>query len=121
MYDSWVLRDRNKLTMLPATEKYLVNFSQKTGSPVFFKVNNCDSINSLTIRPSSIKSEKSYSVDEVKLKYARAYESWTEAEENQLISEYKSKTPILEIARIHQRKRNAIGAKLKKLMERGII
>ncbi|XHH07618.1 MAG: AAA domain-containing protein [Candidatus Bathyarchaeia archaeon] len=115
------LRDMNKLTMLPATEKYLVNISQKTGAPTFFKVNNSGSINSLSTRPSFIKSEKTYSVDEVKLKYARAYESWTKAEENQLISEYKSKIPISEIARIHQRKRNAIGSRLKKLIERGLI
>jgi len=76
---------------------------------------------SILFRPDHLSSEKAYNVDEVRLKYARAYESRTEAEENQLISEYKSKMPILEIDRTHQQKRNVIGSRLKKLMERGII
>ncbi len=115
------LRDMNKLHMLPATEKYLVNISQKTGSPAFFKVNNSANISSLSTKPSLIKLEKSYSVDEIRLKYARAYESWAEAEENQLISEYKSKMPISAIAKKHQRQRNAIRSRLKKLIDRGLI
>jgi hypothetical protein len=49
------LRDMNKLSMLPATEKYLVNISQKTGSPAFFKVNNSGSVNSFSTRLSFIR------------------------------------------------------------------
>jgi len=115
------IHDKNKLGMLPATEKYILNISQKTGQPTFFRVTNLNGANSLLLKPSFAKTDQSYSVNEVRLKYARAYESWTEAEENQLISEYKGRTPILEIARIHQRKRNAIGSRLKKLIERGTI
>ena len=120
------LYDKIKLEMLSATEKYIINISQKTGMPTFFRITN--SKNDPWLPPPERKeippyteSDKSHSIDEIRLKYTRAYESWTEAEENQLISEYKSKIPITEIAKKHQRQRNAISSRLKKLVERGLI
>ena len=47
--------------------------------------------------------------------FPRAYEKWTKNEYEALIEEYKKGMTIREIAEVHQRKRGAIKAKLKKL------
>jgi hypothetical protein len=118
------LKDRRKLHHLPAKEKYIVNVSEKTGRPYFFRVTDSDN-KDLLERTTESKPEKAfsiqqnetktYSLEEIRKKYPRAYESWTENEDDQLISQYNEKLTIREIANRHQRQRGAIRARLIKL------
>jgi len=125
------LKDRRKLNRLQANEKYIVNVSEKTGKAYFHRVTDWDNKNlwitksienGLGQRNSSDHEEsKAYSLDEIRLKHARAYESWTEAEDKELISEYHNNLTVSEIAKRHQRQTSAIRSRLRKLRKLGLI
>ena len=54
-------------------------------------------------------------LEEIKKNYPRAYENWTEKEDNQIITQYEQGKTIPQIAIIHQRRTGAIRSRLKKL------
>jgi superfamily I DNA and/or RNA helicase len=125
------LKDRRKLDRLQANEKYIVNVSEKTGKAFFHRVTNRDDKNLLVTKPtenevgqkssSGHEYSKTYSLDEIRLKHARAYESWSEAEDKELISEYHNNLTVGEIAKRHQRQRSAIQSRLRRLSRLGLL
>jgi len=123
------LKDRRKLDRLQANEKYIVNVSEKTGKAYFHRVTDWDNKNRLRATENELGQEissdheesKAYSLDEIRLKHARAYESWTEAEDKELISEYHNNLTVCEIAKKHQRQRSAIRSRLRKISKLGLI
>jgi DNA-directed RNA polymerase specialized sigma24 family protein len=125
------LRDRLKLYHLQSKEKYIVTVSQSTGKTYFHRVTDSDDkdlLDASTIEAIhknetlKLKQEtKEYSSQESSLKHPRAYESWSEMEDKELISQYLEKLPIREIARKHQRKISAIKSRLSKLERYGLI
>jgi len=125
------LKGRRKLDRLQANEKYIVNVSEKTGKAYFHRVTDWDNKNlwitkstenGLGQKNSSDHDEsKAYSLDEIRLKHARAYESWTEAEDKELISEYHNNLTVSEIAKRHQRQTSAIRSRLRKISKLGLI
>ena len=125
------LKDRRKLDRLQANEKYIVNVSEKTGKAYFHRVTDWDNKNLWIAKSTenelgqkgSIDHEesKTYSLDEIRLKHPRAYESWTEAEDKELISEYHNNLTVSEIAKRHQRQRSAIQSRLRKFSRLGLI
>lgn len=48
-------------------------------------------------------------------KHARAYDAWTDQEDEQLVHEYHQGLSIAELMRVHGRTRGAIRSRLKKL------
>jgi DNA-binding NarL/FixJ family response regulator len=60
---------------------------------------------------------KLQTLTELRKKYPRAYEKWTEDEEKQVVSLYRSGKRIGEIAELLQRQRGAIRGRLEKLDE----
>jgi hypothetical protein len=58
---------------------------------------------------------KTYDIREIRQEHPRAYESWTEAEEEQLKQLYKESMSISDIAKKLQRKPGGISSRLKKL------
>ncbi|WP_456329754.1 DUF3276 family protein [Archaeoglobus sp.] len=58
---------------------------------------------------------KKYSVEEVRLKYPRAYMKWTKEEDDALRKEYLEGKTIDDLSRIFQRKPSAICSRLQKL------
>jgi RNA polymerase primary sigma factor len=58
---------------------------------------------------------KSYSLEDIRLDYSRAYEKWSCEEDEQLRERYKQGASFTEIANTLQRNRGAIRARLKKL------
>lgn len=58
---------------------------------------------------------KTYSVQEIRQKYPKAYEKWTEDEDTHLKDEYTQDKTVKELADIFQRKPNAIRSRLQKL------
>jgi len=58
---------------------------------------------------------KSYSVNNIRRKYPRAYEKWSREEDQNLIHEFNEGLKISEIAKMHQRQTGAVRARLKKL------
>jgi superfamily I DNA and/or RNA helicase len=125
------LKDRRKLDRLQANEKYIVNVSEKTGKAYFHRVTDWDNKNLWITKStenvvgqkssSDHEDSKAYSLDEIRLKHARAYESWTEAEDKELISEYHNNLTVSEIAKRHQRQRSAIRSRLRKFGKLGLI
>ena len=58
---------------------------------------------------------KEYSVEEIRLRYPRAYMKWTKEEDNALKKEYLKGKTINELASIFQKKPSAIRSRLQKL------
>jgi hypothetical protein len=56
-----------------------------------------------------------FSLDEVRRKYPRAYEKWTAEEDERLTSRYQAGLDIVELAAIFQRQPSAIESRLTKL------
>jgi hypothetical protein len=93
------LKDRRKLLNLDAKEKYMVNVSERNGKPYFFRVTNSENKEQPTVDntkpsyqkvfPQYRKEIEAYDLEEIRKKYPKAYEIWTEAEDKQLISEYQ--------------------------------
>ena len=123
------LKDRRKLAMLSAKEKYIVNVSEKNGSASFFRVTESDnrdlwSSNFIEKPKGGLLSgvnNKAYDVERIRLKYARAYESWSEAEDKQLLAEYNENLTVNEIAKKHQRQRSAIKSRLRKMRKSNLL
>lgn len=119
------LNDRSKLYYLHSKEKYIVNVSEKTGKPYFFRITDSDNNNlgpaksteNLIGQETSLNLEKSraYNLDEIKLKHARAYESWTQAEDSELSKYCQEGLSVSQLAEKHQRQSGAIRSRLKKL------
>ena len=101
-------KDRLKLDKLVASEKYLVNISEKTGEAIFFRVTEANNQNLWISKepPQKVKPP---------LNDSRAYEFWTEKEERELVSEYKQNLTLREIAQRHQRRRSSIRKRLSRL------
>ena len=66
-------------------------------------------------RNNIIQKENNQKLDEIRKIYPKAYASWTEEEDNQLINEFKQNLTMEKIAVIHERKKGAITARLLKL------
>jgi myo-inositol-1-phosphate synthase len=118
------LKDRKKLHSLQAEEKYIVNVSEKTGKASFHRVTEQDDKDIIEIEQkiSSKKEEsKAYSLDVIRLKHARAYEPWTQAEDGELISDYRNNLSVSAMAEKHKRQRSAIRSRLRKFSKRGLI
>lgn len=63
-----------------------------------------------------VKNEsKAYSIQEIRQKYPKAYEKWTEKEDVHLKNEFNQGKTINELTDIFQRKPGAIRSRLKKL------
>ncbi|MDJ0647468.1 MAG: hypothetical protein QNJ60_02075 [Xenococcaceae cyanobacterium MO_188.B19] len=58
---------------------------------------------------------KTYSIEDIKQEYSRAYEKWTKEEEETLIDKFDSGLSIKEIAEILERQTGAINSRLRKL------
>lgn len=59
--------------------------------------------------------QKTYSIEDIKQEYSKAYERWTKEEEETLIDKFDSGLTIKEIAEILERQPGAINSRLKKL------
>ena len=71
----------------------------------YSKENNCNS---------EIK-YKAYDVEQIRIEYPKAYEKWTEEEDNLLKIEYNNGKNINELSKLFQRKKGAITSRLNKL------
>jgi hypothetical protein len=58
---------------------------------------------------------KAYSIQEIRQKYPKAYERWTESEDMHLKNGFNQSKTIDELANIFQRKPNAIRSRLQKM------
>lgn len=74
-------------------------------------------------RPSydSAEEMKTYDVDEIRKKHPKAYEGWTNAEDAELVKNYRDGLSISELAERHERKTGAILSRLRKLEKLGLI
>ncbi len=120
------LHDMHKLNMLPSAEKYIANISQKDGSATFFRVTdsqrqNLFPENNLGDTAQYRPLKKTYSLEEIRLKYPRAYESWSESEDRELIEQYKQGMSVYDITKIHQRQRSGIKSRIRKMQKIGLI
>jgi len=118
-------KDKTKLEHLIAQAKFIVNVSETTGKAYFHKM--VDSLRaeafpskprSMVTQPVSIadrKQEKSYSVEEIRRKYPRAYEKWTSEEDAELVKRYGEGINVSKLAELHQRQKGAIHSRLVKL------
>jgi len=61
------------------------------------------------------KDTGSHAFEEIRRKYPRAYEAWTQEEDNRLIEEFKKGLKVSQIAEMHNRRKGAIRARLAKL------
>lgn len=103
--------DVKKLADTEAQVKFIVNVSRMTGKAYFHRLQENGTIECAPV------SEETYAhnLEDIKKIYPRAYDLWTQEEDNALIKEYKEGVPIHELARAHQRKIRAITARLEKL------
>lgn len=132
-------KDIRKLKKLRAQEKFIVNVSSTTGKAYFYRVSE----KTVVATPKPLRSlerfkkysthaqaaerkpldrpritqeqAKSYSVEEIRRDYPRAYEKWTPEEDKALVERYKEGVTISQLARVHQRKLGAIHSRLRKL------
>lgn len=114
------LKDRRKMFHLKAKEKYVINISENTGRPHFFRATDWDSkplepVKSANETSFDLEERKAHSLDEIRRKHPRAYETWTDAEDAELTKYYKESLSVSQLAEKHQRKRRAILSRLKKL------
>lgn len=56
-----------------------------------------------------------HSIEEIQKQYSRAYEKWTEEEQEELKSEFKKGRSVLKLAELFQRQPSAIRSRLSKL------
>ena len=111
------LHSIRKLEMLPARRKYIINVSQKDGTANFFNIEDAkaqlDSGDKAKLE--NLKTDrKTFDLNAIRVKYHRAYESWSDSEDRELIDQYNQRMSISEIYRIHQRQRSAIRARINK-------
>lgn len=117
------VKDTNKLQSLIAKRKFVVNVSEKTGKAYFCEIPNelTPPVSKLTpqarIEPPIQYAEpkKAYSVAEIRKKHLRAYRKWTDAEDLELLKNYREGLSISELAERHQRQESAISSRLWKL------
>ena len=114
------IKDKSKMRNLQAEEKYIVNISEKTGKPYFFRVTDEESTELRTIASKEgnffdPEETKAYNVDEIRQKHPRAYEKWTEAEDLELTENYRKGLSVSQLAEKHQRKSGAVTSRLEKL------
>ena len=118
------LKDRRKLDKLQSKEKYIVNISEQTGNAHFLRVTDWENKDlwlpnsgEVSLKQASRNIQEKYvpSLEEIRLKHARAYATWTNVEDTELISEYREGLSIRLLAEKHQRQRGAIRARLIKL------
>jgi hypothetical protein len=116
-------KDMIKLDRFPSQTKFIVNVSETTGKAYFHKISSSlrtpSSQNAIQPIAKSIsgpnKQEASYSVDEIRLNYPKAYKKWTPEEDAQLTREYKEGLSVIKLAEMHQRKDGAIRSRLVRL------
>ncbi len=72
-----------------------------------------DNLSKLENHPND-KPPKSYNLEQIRSKYPRAYERWTEDEDIRLKDEYSGGKTITEVARILQRQPSAVRSRLQK-------
>jgi hypothetical protein len=116
--------DIQKIIVLQAKEKYLVEVSSLNGSVTLTKANNPASIdiaqNYEPIKQIKITHEP-FDINKIRLKYHRAYDSWSEAEDKQLIDEYNRGLKAHVIAEIHQRQRSGIKSRIRRMRKLQLI
>lgn len=64
---------------------------------------------------------KTYTVEQLRHEYPKAYATWTQEEDDRLRNLYAQNKPIKELADIFQRKPSAIRSRLKKLDKLGLL
>ncbi len=116
--------DIQKITMLQAKEKYLLEVSSLKGSVTITKTTNPASIE-ITQNHNTIKQTRPiyepFDLNKIRLKYPRAYDSWSEAEDKQLIDEYNHGLKAYSIAIIHQRQRSGIKCRIRRMRKLQLI
>lgn len=111
-------KDKSKMLSLISKEKYIVNVSERTGEAYFFKVtaSNCTVAGEPEHKDSlRIEDREKHTLDVIRIKHPRAYESWTLAEDSELERGYREGSPVSILAQTHQRQKGAIRSRLKKL------
>ena len=88
------------------TKKNISEYKEKASQILFTNLQNNNTLKT-----------KSYSISEIRNEYPRAYEKWTDEEDNCLIEEYRIGLSRSKIASLHERKKGAITSRLKKLGE----
>jgi hypothetical protein len=103
--------DVEKLADTDAQDKFIVNVSRVTGKGYFHRLRENG-----TIECAPVSEEVySYKLEDIKKIYPRAYDVWTQEEDNALIKEYKEGISVSKLAEMHQRKIGAIRSRLAKL------
>jgi hypothetical protein len=117
------LKDTNKLQNLVAKRRFVVNVSEMTGKTYFCEIPN----EPVTPIPehvfhgriesssSNMTKKKTYSVNEIRKDYPKAYEKWTAAEDSELSRSCREGLSIHRLAERHQRNEGAIRSRLRKL------
>jgi ribosomal protein S27AE len=118
-------KDKTKLEHLAAQAKFIVNVSEITGKAYFHKIIDSSRTEPLPSQHPSIVTRsvsivgrekmKSYSVEQIRKKYRRAYEKWTSEEDVELVKQYREGLDFSELAKLHQRQKGAIRSRLVKL------
>lgn len=105
------LYDLKKLAHTDAQDKFIVNVSRVTGKGYFHRLLENGAIVCTPV------SEEVYSnrLEDIKKIYPRAYEMWTQEEDNALMKEYKEGISVSKLAITHQRKIGAIRSRVAKL------
>jgi len=120
--------EREKIEMLQANEKFFIEVSSINGSISMTRVANPANTTANVVKTSKGKpfvetnwNQQTYDLNKLRLKYPRAYESWFDSEDKQLIDEYNQGLKPYAIAKIHQRQRSAIKSRIRKLRKLQLI
>ena len=113
-----------RLNNFPADQKYVVNVSKKTGRAYFNQVTN-ESIELFKLQMgkpftnahnnANPSNGKAYDVTAIRQEHERAYEKWTEKEDEELSEDYHQGLTGAQMAEKHHRQIGAIHSRLTKL------
>lgn len=98
----------------PSKKNYDVRIDFRRIEEMFERVQAKD-LSNFKNKALEIMKRKTFSMDQVRKKYPKAYEKWTSEEDKLLRKEFQEGLTNSEIAKLHQRKSGAIHARLKKL------
>ena len=83
--------EQTEIEMLEAKEKYFIEVSSLDGSITMIRVANPPNIPKMNeAKPFMAvkRTQQAFDLNKIRLKYPRAYESWSDSEDKQLIDEY---------------------------------
>lgn len=120
--------ERQKIELLQANEKYFIEVSSLSGSITITRIANpanitanVTKVNKGTTFVETNRTRQPFDLNKIRVKYARAYESWFDSEDKQLIDEYNQGLKPYAIAKIHQRQRSAIKSRIRRLRKLQLI